>query len=180
MTEETICRTRHLELVRSEEGWEFVRRRKGESAVAVVAVTNNDEIVLVEQYRPPVKKNMIELPAGIIGDTCPGEEPLDAAERELMEETGYGASGFIVLKKTGEAAGLINEPVWLVLATGLTKKGAGGGTDDENIKVHTVPLKSMTSWLASKSNEGMLVDIKIYAGLWLAMPWLPATGTRNA
>ena len=89
----TIAETKFLKLV--ERGtWSFVQRQSDVRIVAIVAVTNNDELVLVEQYRPPTDSRVIELPAGLAGDIQGQEsESLQtAAGRELLEETGYTAT----------------------------------------------------------------------------------------
>ena len=82
---------RYLSL-RERDGWEFASRSNASSVVVLVAVTPAEEIVLVEQYRKPVEARVIELPAGLVGDLGDPDEPiLDAAARELEEETGYAA-----------------------------------------------------------------------------------------
>src|SRR5271154_1531774 len=74
-------------------GWEFVERKNISGIVAIIAVTDERKLLLVEQYRPPMDKNVIELPAGLAGDAREnqGEELERAARRELLEETGYEA-----------------------------------------------------------------------------------------
>lgn len=73
--------------------WEFVERKNISGIVAIVAVTDSGKLLLIEQYRPPVDKNVIELPAGLAGDSREnaGEALENAARRELLEETGYAA-----------------------------------------------------------------------------------------
>jgi ADP-ribose pyrophosphatase len=68
--------------------WEYVSRSRGIKAAVILAVEDG-HVLLVEQYRVPLGRNCIELPAGLIGDETEGEDPLEAAGRELEEETGY-------------------------------------------------------------------------------------------
>ena len=74
--------------------WEFATRNTKRPAVGIVALTADDKVVLVEQSRPVVNEALIELPAGLAGDIVGAkQEPLlEAAKRELLEETGYAAS----------------------------------------------------------------------------------------
>ena len=87
---EVIAATRHLQLVRRG-GWEYVERPNVTGIVVIVPVTRDGELVLIEQYRVPVDRPVIELPAGLAGDVpgTEGERLEAAARRELLEETGY-------------------------------------------------------------------------------------------
>ena len=92
---ETLGKGNYLELLRVN-GWEYVRRTASTSVVVIIAQTDANELLLVEQYRPPVGTNVIELPAGLVGDE-PGyeqESPEQASKRELLEETGYLGNNF--------------------------------------------------------------------------------------
>ncbi|HEY0010219.1 MAG TPA: NUDIX hydrolase, partial [Tepidisphaeraceae bacterium] len=86
-----LHRTKFLDLI-DRDGWTFVRRPKLAGVVGIVAVTPAGELMLIEQHRPPLGKNVIELPAGLAGDLDAGESLAAAAKRELLEETGYRAS----------------------------------------------------------------------------------------
>jgi ADP-ribose pyrophosphatase len=79
--------------------WEYVNRVNATGAALILAVTAEQKILLVEQYRIPVHARTIELPAGIIGDEpgCSKESQAEAARRELLEETGYAADNFVPL-----------------------------------------------------------------------------------
>ena len=149
-------------------GWEYVERPAASGVVAVVALTDDGLLVLIEQYRPPVGRTVIELPAGLAGDV-PGQsdEPLAAAAiRELREETGYQAEQMQQLTAGPSSAGLTSEIVTLFLASGLTKVGPGGGDASEDIRVHEVPLVDVHDWLARKLQDGAPTDPKVYAGLY--------------
>ena len=84
-----IAEGRHLGLW-CRDGWEFARRRQGRGVVAIVALTTDRHLVLIEQHRVPLGASVIELPAGLVGDGAAGtdESIFDAARRELLEETG--------------------------------------------------------------------------------------------
>ena len=153
---------RHLTLV-SEKGWEYVERSVDRGVVAVVAVTNN-QIVLTEQYRTPVHKNVIDLPAGLIDE---GENACEAAHRELKEETGFEAESMTVVGEVPTSPGLTSETVVVCKAGALRHVGAGGGVADERIKLHVVPIYDIATWLEVRVAEGALIDPKVYTGLML-------------
>lgn len=148
--------------------WEFVERVNAYGAAVIVAVTDRDEIVLVEQYREPLRGPSLENPAGLAGDQ-PGEEDiLDAARRELLEETGFEA-GHVELIMTGPSApGMSSELLSFVRATGLKRVHAGGGDGSENITVHIVPMKQAGVFLADKLRAGVHVDPRVYAAMFFA------------
>ena len=132
-------------------------------------VTDAGELVLVEQYRIPVKSLVMELPAGLAGDTGDRDEKLKtAAQRELIEETGYRAGSLEKLLTSPSTSGMSDEIVTIYYASGLERVGPGGGDGDESITVHHVPLESACQWLEERMAEGIMVDPKIYAGLFWA------------
>jgi ADP-ribose pyrophosphatase len=164
-----IAKGRYLTLV-DDGGWEYVIRPGVAGIVVIVAVTEKEKLVLVEQYRPAVGKRVIELPAGLVGDAegRRDESMLTAAERELEEETGYRARAMVPLFEGPIAVGLSDENVSFFQATGLSRVGEGGGDDTEDITVHVVPLDDLAAFLAERANAGLGVDPKIHAGLFLA------------
>jgi len=164
----TILHTgKFLALVR-EGRWEYANRTNAWGAAIIVAVTNEQKLLLVEQYRIPVHARTIELPAGIIGDEPGGtdETIAAAARRELLEETGYSADNIEELTTGPSSSGLTSERVTLVRASGLHRTGKGGGVAHEDIIVHEVPLVEILSWLEGKARTGVLIDPKVYAGLF--------------
>jgi len=163
---EIIAETSHLRLVRRR-GWEYVDRKGVCGIVAIVAVTSYGELLLVEQYRPPVDGRVIELPAGLAGDVLGEEhESLEtAARRELLEETGYEAGEMVPLFHGPSSAGITSEELTFFLAKGVEKVAAGGGDASEDITVHAVSLDSITDWLEEQARLGKRVDVKVYAGL---------------
>lgn len=160
---------RYLNLV-ERDGWEFASRSNASGVVALVAETDQREIVLVEQFRKPVGQYVIELPAGLVGDhTDPDEPILQAAKRELQEETGFVAAQLSLLMECPSSAGMSDEIVTFVLARGLRRAGPGGGDDSEDIQVHTIPLEGADHWLREQQAAGKLLDDRIYAALyWLS------------
>jgi ADP-ribose pyrophosphatase len=164
--EEILGEGRYLRLVRRDR-WEYCERRNVSGIVVIVAVTNEGELVLVEQDRPAVRGRVIELPAGLAGDM--GEESLEeAARRELLEETGYEAARWERLGDATPSPGLCAEVVTFFRAAGLKRGGPGGGDATEQIVVHRMPLASAKEWLRARIAEGLLIDEKVYAGLYFA------------
>jgi ADP-ribose pyrophosphatase len=146
--------------------WEYVSRSRGIKAAVILAVEDR-HVLLVEQYRVPLGKNCIELPAGLIGDETEGEDPLIAAGRELEEETGYRAETLTSLGEFYSSPGMVSESFTLVRASGLTKVGDGGGVEGEGITPHRVALKELSDFIATKRAEGCGVDVRIMALLGL-------------
>jgi ADP-ribose pyrophosphatase len=166
---ELLHETRWLRLERIGH-WDFVRRPHSNECVGILAITPEDEIVLVEQFRIPVRTRVIEIPAGIVGDEEEhrGESLADTAARELLEETGYRAAEIRLLMHTPTSAGMTSEIIHLFQATGLTREHQGGGTGAEDITVHHIPMTELESWLLDQQAAGKLVDFKIHAALRLA------------
>jgi ADP-ribose pyrophosphatase len=151
-------------------GWEWADRTNCRSAVIIVAVTGQRELVLVEQFRIPLGRRVIELPAGLVGDEPDGahEEPAEAARRELREETGFQAETMVYLAEGPSSAGLASEVYSLFWAPDVRQVTAGGGTAGEEIRVYRLPLDDAEAWLDARRREGVMVDPKIYAGLYFA------------
>lgn len=150
--------------------WEFCERTNVSGIVGIIAVTADDHIILNQQFRPPVNCDMIELPAGLVGDEAGREdEPLrEGARRELEEETGYHAGSMKRVAVGAPSAGICDEIITFYLATDLDKVSDGGGDDHEDITVHRVPLAGIEDWLNAKSDEGLLIDLKVYLALYFA------------
>lgn len=140
--------------------WEYVGRARNIRAAVVLATIEGD-VLLVEQYRVPLGKACLELPAGLIGDDAEGEDDLLAAGRELEEETGYRAGKLTDLGVFYSSPGMISESFTLVRATELRRMGSGGGTDGENITVHRVPLGEIANFVAAKRAEGCGIDVRV-------------------
>lgn len=154
--------------LRKQGQWEYAERTNdGGLAVIVVVATPERRVLFVEQYRVPVGARTIEMPAGIVGDVHAGESLELAAERELLEETGWQAEKIQLLMIGPTSAGMSSERVAFVRATGLTKVHDGGGDESENIVVHEIPVDNVPAWLAEKAAQGYEMDLKLWAGLWL-------------
>jgi ADP-ribose pyrophosphatase len=153
-------------LLLERDGWEFVERKKGKAAVAILAVTDAQELVLTEQARKPVDARVIDLPAGLIGDEDPHAGASETARKELLEETGFTCQRIELLTTGSSSPGITSERVVLARAHGLTRTGAGGGVEGENITVHVVPLEGIREWLRAREHEGILIDLKVWVGLY--------------
>lgn len=162
-----LAETRYLRLVQ-EGHWTYAQRPNVTGAIGIVAVTNDDRLLLVEQYRIPVARRVIELPAGLVGDASEhaAESLEDATRRELLEETGYQADAVRVLLWAASSAGLTDECVHLMWAGGLQRVSPGGGHGGEQIVVHEVPCRDLPDWLQRQQAAGMLVDFRVYAALY--------------
>ena len=143
--------------------WEYVSRSRGIRAAVILAVDEDDHVLLVEQYRVPLGQTCIELPAGLIGDDdgSPDEDPLAAAGRELVEETGYEAATLEDMGTYFSSPGMVSESFTLVRARGLSRVGEGGGVDGEDITVHRVARANLPSFLARKRAEGCGIDVRM-------------------
>lgn len=158
----------YLRLVKDNR-WEYVERKKAVGVVAIVAVTSAARLLLVEQYRVTLQGNVIELPAGLVGDEDHSERDFAAAAaRELLEETGYEAREMELLTAGPSSSGLTSEVITFFKAHGLTRRHPGGGVAGENITVHEIPLPEVHAWLCEKTRSGTHIDPRIYIGLYFA------------
>ncbi len=148
--------------------WEFIQRNNCTGIVIIVPMTDDQQVIFVEQYRPPVDKFVIEFPAGLLNDRAdyPDESIESGAKRELMEETGYRAEQIIPLLDGPISAGSSADTVTMVRAAGLTKVGTGGGDETESIRIHEVKLSDVDAWLEHQRQQGFMIEPKIYSGLY--------------
>ncbi|MGY0505997.1 NUDIX hydrolase [Luteimonas sp. e5] len=174
---EILHQGRWLRLVRRGR-WEWCERCHDDAgmAVMVAALTEQDEVLLVEQYRAALGARCIELPAGLVGDQDGDDSPEAAARRELIEETGWDAEHFEVALDGASTPGMSNERLVIMVAHGLREVGEGGGVDGEDIQLHRVPRRDVHAWLLRQRAAGKVLDLKIWAGLWL----LQAATARRA
>ena len=140
--------------------WEYAGRARNIRAAVILAL-DAGHVLLVEQYRIPLGKVCLELPAGLIGDETEGEEDVASAMRELEEETGYRAAQWEDLGEFYSSPGMLTESFTLVKATGLTKVAEGGGTESEDIVVHRVPIDRIAETVAEHRAKGHGIDVRI-------------------
>ena len=156
---ETMWAGRFLRVYR-EGRWEYVGRTHGIGAAVILAI-DAGHVLLVEQYRVPLKACCLELPAGLVGDET-ADEPIEAAAaRELEEETGYRAGRIETLGRFASSPGMVSETFTLVRATALTRVSEGGGVDDEDIIVHHVPLAGIDAFVAAARQRRLMIDVKL-------------------
>jgi ADP-ribose pyrophosphatase len=141
--------------------WEYVGRRGGIEAAVIYAETPAGEVILVEQYRVPLGRRSLELPAGLVGDDAEGEGVANAAARELEEETGYRAGRIEELGFFYASPGMTSEGFTLVRAHDVEKVGDGGGDAHENIEVIVVPRADLPAFVAAKRAAGVAIDVKM-------------------
>ncbi|MFJ3387952.1 MULTISPECIES: NUDIX domain-containing protein [unclassified Lysinibacillus] len=136
---------------------------KHPGAVAVIAVTDEGKLVLVEQYRKALERSIIEIPAGKLE---PGEEPIVTARRELEEETGYGAQNFTYLQAFATSPGFADEIIHLFVAKDLYKiENKAELDEDEFVELLEVSLEEAGQMVADER----IFDAKTaFAVLWLA------------
>ena len=145
-------------LVIERDGWQYVERKKGKEAVAVIAETEDGELILTEQFRKPVNARVIDFPAGLVEGS---DGPEETAKRELEEETGYTCDSVELLVKGPSSPGITSEIVSVYRAHGVRKTGEGGGVEGESITVHRVPRGDLERWLREKEQDGVMIDLKI-------------------
>jgi ADP-ribose pyrophosphatase len=158
-TEEIVWQGRFI-TAKTKGKWEYVSRARGIKAAVILAI-DEGHVLLVEQFRVPLGKNCLELPAGLIGDETAGEAIEEAAARELEEETGYRAERIEIVGDFYSSPGMVSESFYFVKAHGLTRVSAGGGVEGENITVHRVALSGLSAFIASKRAENCAMDVKL-------------------
>lgn len=142
-----------------------IAKKAHPNVVVVVAITEKQDIILAEQFRTGVNSNVIGLPAGHVGDN-PGHENeniIEAAKRELLEETGYGNGEFTYLGSSATSPGMTDEITHFVLAKNI-KKIQEADSGDENIIVHEVPLPFLGSWIVNQHKH--VISTQMLAALW--------------
>jgi ADP-ribose pyrophosphatase len=145
--------------------WEAVERVGCDCIVGLVPFTEDGAVILIRQFRPPLNCFVVELPAGLCE---PGEQPQDAAKRELIEETGYSAGRLHFLAEGPLSSGISSEMLTVYLAEGLSYVGIGSRDETEDIEVLKVPLSHISEELEKMRNVGDCIDLKIYGLIELA------------
>jgi len=144
--------------------WEAVERIGADGVVIIAAITSDGNILLIRQYRPALDSCIVELPAGLIE---PGEAPVDACKRELIEETGHSSNTIMPLSAGVISTGLLTENWHAMLAL-----DARVATEDElktfppdeteDIEVVSIELEGAFDSLTRMEEKGDKVDIRIY------------------
>ena len=166
LDEEVVHRGRAFSTVvarfEAPDGSRFTRdlvRHRG--AVGVVPL-DGDEVVLVRQYRAPVDREVLEIPAGI--RDVDGEDPEDTARRELVEEAGLEAGSVRYLTRYLTGAGFTDEELWLYVAEDLTEvPRAADGIEEGAMTIERMPLVEAVAATA----DGRIVDAKTVIALLL-------------
>ena len=135
---------------------------KHPGAVAIIAITEDNKLVLVEQFRKALERTIIEIPAGKIE---PGEEPERTAIRELEEETGYKANEFVYIQSFATSPGFADEIIHLYLGTSLQKvENPAQGDEDEFIGLIECSIEEAEKMM----EDGRIFDAKTaYAVLYV-------------
>lgn len=165
---ETMHEGKFLKLVKKD-NWEYVERCGIEGVVALLTETDDEQFVFIEQFRLPIGKSIIEIPAGLFGDGDEGETLEQAALRELQEETGYTSDEVEQITVGPSSAGLTSELVTYYIARNSRKISEGGGVGNEEIKIHLVPVHEAHDWLGDQAEAGKIIDSKVYTALYF---WL--------
>ena len=141
--------------------WEYVSRARGIRAAVIVAIDDDGHLILVEQYRVPLGRACLELPAGLVGDDGADEAVEIAAARELEEETGYRPGRIELLGEYFSSPGMVSGSFTLVRARDLVRVGEGGGVEGEGITVHRVKLAEVPAFVADCRARGLAIDVKL-------------------
>jgi ADP-ribose pyrophosphatase len=150
--------------------WEGVERVKVNGIVGIIPVTSDGNLLLIRQFRPLLNCYVIELPAGL---NDKGETLVEAAKRELIEETGYMCDNLVLVAEGPVSIGLSTETMSVFLAPDAVPATpqllAEFPIDDtEDIEVIKTPLMSAYETIAEYRAKGDLADIKIYGFIQLA------------
>ncbi|WP_251421907.1 NUDIX hydrolase [Veillonella agrestimuris] len=148
--------------VNGQDAWREVVHHPG--ATAIIAVTDDNKIVMERQFRYALGEPLLEIPAGKLDK---GEDPLECAKRELAEETGYSAAEWRPLGVIATSPGFCNETLHLYLAKGLTM-GTTNWDPDEYVEIEYYTLPELLEAIQKEN----IKDSKSLAAIMLALPHL--------
>ncbi|MBI5823332.1 MAG: NUDIX hydrolase [Chloroflexi bacterium] len=131
----------------------------------VVALTKNNEVVLVKQYRHGVQEMSLELPGGVVDK---GENPLEGAKRELMEETGYSAGSIVEVGRLFPNPAIQQNTLYCYLAMDVELAGEQHLDEAEEIEVQLIPLNE----LIEMAGQGKFLHALNVAVLFQALAYL--------
>ncbi len=134
-------------------------------SVCVLPITQEGDVVMIRQYRHPLGEVILEIPGGFLD---PGEDPGEAAKRELMEETGYAFDELIPLGKTAANPGVLNNYTYLYLATNGRRVQEQHLDPNEEIEIVRIPFKEVVEMV----RQGKMVQSMHTNCVWLAMAHL--------
>ena len=150
--------------------WEAVSRLNIKGVVVVIPFTENNELILIKQFRPALDRYVIELPAGLVETK---EDYITAGQRELIEETGYSSEKLSLLTEGVMSTG-INAEQWKIVVAHKVKKVSKEvlakypSDDNEDIEVLKVPLDNIFTELENFQNNDVEIDLRIFGLLELA------------
>jgi 8-oxo-dGTP pyrophosphatase MutT (NUDIX family) len=134
-------------------------------AAVILAVDDEDRVLVVVQYRHAARRRFVELPAGLLDK--PGEDPVEAARRELLEETGYEAEAWTHLGSTWSSPGVTGEVIHLYLARGLTPADRGDFVaehEEADMHLFWLPLADLLAGVLA----GTIADAPVVNAVLLA------------
>lgn len=149
--------------------WESFERVNCKGIAAIVPVTDKNEILLVKQYRPPINAYVIEFPAGL---NDKGNTLEKAAQRELLEETGYTVREVIFLTEGPLSSGASDEIITVFLARGLEFKGISKRDETEDMEVLKIPIGEFYQRVQEFRKKGDYIDLKVFGLVELAKKYL--------
>lgn len=158
---------KYLNLV-ERNGWEYVTRNHHD-VVIILPVLDDGKLVLISEFRKPLMKRVIGLPAGLVGDNDGDEGIFDAARRELVEEIGYQANQLeLVMDNSPSSSGMTDEIFNLFIARKLIRVSEGGGDESEDIRVIFVDPQDLPKLTEEWKKQGHVIDPKLFMGLYFA------------
>jgi len=134
-------------------------------AAVILAVDDEERVLVVVQYRHPAGRRFVELPAGLLDK--PGEDPVEAARRELLEETGFEAETWTHLGSTWSSPGITGELIHLYLAQGLAEADRGDFVaehEEADMQLHWLPLADLVEGILA----GTIADAPVVNAVLLA------------
>jgi ADP-ribose pyrophosphatase len=140
--------------------WEYIKRKNNQKIVTIIPIDCiNNEIIFIKQWREAVGKYVVEFPAGLIDKN---EVPIQAAKRELMEETGYEGEVIFASPLLSKSAGITNECGYIIKIN-VTFKGDQNLQDNEKIEVLKCPIIGRFRWLKHlEKEENTIIDGQVY------------------